>query len=284
MLVKYLISERLDMNGQFESLLIQVGNTANEIWLRGWAEANAGNISIRIDIDNLPEMLAAKGGWQNIGCALPEIAGDFFLVSGTGTFLKNFQAAPADNLGIIEIDSAGGRYRVIWGYLSGGSPTSELPAHLRTQAVKKTADREKYTTVLHVHCPHLTALGLTEKLDTAKLTTLLWQTHIECLIFLPDGVEYIPPMIPGSTELAEATAKAFAKRRVVVWQHHGIVAAGADLDHTVGLIHIIEKTCEIYLLACAAGTIENKISKDMLVEIANRFNLSADKEIMSLLK
>jgi rhamnulose-1-phosphate aldolase len=270
-----------EMNEKFETLLSQVGSTANEIWLRGWAEANAGNISVRIERDILPEKSAAEGGWKEIGRTLPEIAGDFFLVSGTGTYLKNFQRSPSDNLGIIEIDSTGGKYRVIWGCRSGRSPTSELITHLQAHSTRKAVSENKDRAVLHTHCPHLTAIGCIEKLNTEKLTSLLWQIHTECLILLPDGVEYIPWIMPGSAELADATAKGFAKRHVVVWQFHGIIAAGADLDKILGLIGTVEKTCGMYLQAKAAGGIKNKISKRELIEISKRFNLTPDEGIMS---
>lgn len=268
------------MDEKFETLLCRVGRTAEEIWLRGWAEANAGNISIRIDSNILPEKLSAKGRWKEIGSRLPDIAGDFFLVSGAGTYLKNFQPFPADNLGIIEIDSAGGKYKLVWGCESGCSPTSELITHLMAQSARKKTSEGKDRVVIHSHCPHITTLSFTEQLDTMRLTCLLWQMHTECLIMLPDGVEFVSWIMPGSAELAKATAKGFEKRRAVVWQYHGIVAAGPDLDGTLGIIQTIEKTCEIYLLAKAAGGIKNKISRQQLIEIAKHFNLRPDEEIM----
>ena len=42
------------MTGNFKILLKQTAETTNQIWLHGWAEANAGNISIRLDKSLLP--------------------------------------------------------------------------------------------------------------------------------------------------------------------------------------------------------------------------------------
>jgi rhamnulose-1-phosphate aldolase len=269
------------MNSDFGTLLNHVGKTADEISLRGWAEANAGNISIRIDGSIFTEKSSAKPVWKDIGCSLPRLAGDFFLVSGAGTYLKNFSSFPADDLGVIEINSEGDKYKVVWGYQNGLSPTSELATHLLAQSTRKKISKGADKVILHCHCPNITALGFTENLDTARLTSLLWQMHSECLIMLPDGVEYIPWLMPGSAALAEATAKAFEKRRAVVWQYHGIVAAGPDLDQTLGIIHIIEKTCGLFLQAKASGGIKSKITKQQLIDIAGNFNLTPDEEILS---
>ena len=43
---------------------------------------------------------------------------------------------PHKNL-IIEVDGAGENYRIMWGLVNGGKPTSELPSHLMNHEVKK---------------------------------------------------------------------------------------------------------------------------------------------------
>jgi len=269
------------MKEDFGTLLSDVGKTADEISLRGWAEANAGNLSVRIDADSFPQKSPANRQWKNIGCALPDIAGDFFLVSAAGAYLKNFQRAPARCLCVIQLDSTGSKFRVIWGCDNGGSPTSELISHLMAQSSKKMVHEGKDKVVIHCHCPNITALGCIENLDTIALTRLLWQTHTECIYFLPAGVEFIPCLLPGSADLAQATAKAFEKRSAAFWQHHGLIAAGPSLEQTLAVIQIIEKNCGIYLQAKAAGKIINKISKQQLLDIAEHFNLNPDKEIFS---
>ena len=41
-------------------------------------------------------------------------------------------------VGIIEIDETGEQYRICWGLLDGGKPTSEMPTHLMNLEVRKT--------------------------------------------------------------------------------------------------------------------------------------------------
>lgn len=38
---------------------------------------------------------------------------------------------------IIELDEKGENYRILWGLVNGGRPTSELPSHLMNHEVKK---------------------------------------------------------------------------------------------------------------------------------------------------
>jgi rhamnulose-1-phosphate aldolase len=296
------------MNKKFQSIIDRVADAANDIWLRGWAEANAGNISVRLDKSMLPHKnFCLSSKWQTIGHKFPQIAGDFFLVSAAGSFLKNFKTSPQENLGVIQIDLKGSRYKILWGFLpaccldlpaaptrvgrrwgrrretqrQAGSPTSELLTHLYIHSVRKKISKGTDKVVIHTHCPFLSALCFILSLDTVGLTQLLWRMHPECIISFPEGVCFIPWLLPGSLELAKNTAEACKSFRACIWQFHGIVAAGPDPDKTVGLIDTIEKACEIYIKAVSAGGIKNRLTKEQLVKIAGHFHLKPNKEILS---
>ena len=88
-------------------------------------------------------------------------------------------------------------------------------------------------------------------------------------------------MVPGSLELGDQTAKALDKRPVAIWQYHGVLATGKDLDEALGRIHVAEKAAEIYLKAKSAGGVHSFISDDQLLAIAKAFNLDYDKDIMA---
>jgi Class II Aldolase and Adducin N-terminal domain len=62
---------------------------------------------------------------------------------------------------------------------------------------------------------------------------------------VPAEVEFVPWMLPGSAQLAEATARALEKRRIAVWQFHGVRATGRNLDSTFGRIDTVEKAAAI---------------------------------------
>ena len=64
---------------------------------------------------------------------------EYFLVSGSGKFFGNIKSATEENICIVEVDDTGKNYRIVWGLVAGGRPTSELPAHLMNHSVKLTA-------------------------------------------------------------------------------------------------------------------------------------------------
>ena len=58
---------------------------------RGWAESNGGNISLRLNAENYAYFngFQPKSEWLKLPVAMPEIATERFLVTGTGRFLRN---------------------------------------------------------------------------------------------------------------------------------------------------------------------------------------------------
>jgi len=255
----------------FDDLLQQFVNTAHDLWLRGWAERNAGNISVHLTRAQMDSRFTADAGWCDTGIALPDLAGQHFLFTGSGQHMRNVERDPQGTLGVIELDEQGARYRTVWGFSRGCVPASELPAHLRIHSTRKD-DRA----VIHTHPTNIIALTCILDLDAASLTRLLWEMHPECLVVFPDGCGFLEFEIPGSDELARATAEALKTRRMTVWQHHGIIAAGPDLDTAFGLIDTAEKAAGIYIQAASLGPVKNKLSTDQLKALAKTFSLNPD--------
>jgi rhamnulose-1-phosphate aldolase len=255
----------------FDDLLQETVKTAHDLWLRGWAERNAGNISARLSESQLDRRFSEDADWCDTGIAVADLAGQHFLFTGSGQHMRNVERDPQGTLGVIELDGKGTRYRTAWGFSRGCVPASEMPAHLRIHATRKN-DRA----IIHTHPTNIVALTCALDLDAASLTRLLWEMHPECLVVFPDGCGFIEFEIPGSDELARATAEVLKTRRMAVWQHHGIVAAGPDLDTAFGLIDTAEKAAEIYLKAASLGPARHRLSTDQLKALAKRFNLKTD--------
>ena len=113
---------------------------ANDGYLQGWHERNGGNLSYRLkpeEVEMIRPRLNAPGEWTAIGTEVPGLAGEFFLVTGSGKYFRNIIVDPEVCLAIIELDEAGVNYRIRWGLVEGGRPTSELPTHLMNHEVKK---------------------------------------------------------------------------------------------------------------------------------------------------
>jgi rhamnulose-1-phosphate aldolase len=266
--------------------LNEVMRISTDLWKKGWAERNAGNISMRLSADDIGGLGSIKNDapWNELQKKVPDLGGEVFLISGTGKYLKNIALDPERNLGIIEIDKSGEKYKVIWGYSDGGSPSCELPSHLDVHSIKKTAAGSTKSTIIHTHPSNLIALTYSLELDTYKLTRLLWEMHVECIAVIPEGVEFLPWMVAGSNELADATAEAFIKRNVVVWQYHGAFGWGRNPDEVLGLIDTVEKAAEIFIKASSTGPVRSRLKPEQLGVIAQRFGAIPDKDIMEYMK
>lgn len=266
-----------------EILLRHISKTGRDLWDRGWAEANGGNISLRLNAEQaaVADGMVPKSDPIPLAVRVPTLGGERFLVTGTGRYLRNIEVAPERNVGIIELDIAGAAYRILWGFEPEGRPTSELGAHLLSHASVKAATGNRNHAVIHTHSPDLITLTyVMPGLDTARLSTLLWKMHAECAVVFPRGVEFLPWVMAGSTELAEATAAALAKRELALWEHHGIVSSGRNLDEAFGRVYVAEKAAGIYLKALSAGGVRVCFSNDQIARIARNFHCDLDASLL----
>lgn len=217
-------------------------------WIQGWHECHGGNLSYRVkeeEVQSVREELVTDGAWINLGVLLPELAGEYFLVTASGSFFRNVTLNPKDNFGMIELDEKGANYRIVWGLGNGGKPTSELPAHLMNHQVKKRVSKGTCRVVYHAHPANVIALSFVMPLDDITFTRELWEMEPECAMTFPEGMGVLPWMVPGTIEIAEKTCELMEEYNVVLWAQHGLFAAGDTFDNTFGLMHTVEKASEI---------------------------------------
>lgn len=215
---------------------------------QGWHERNGGNLSYRMkpeEVESVREGLSEEKPWQPIGTSVPGLAGEYFLVTGSGKYMRNVPLDPEANISIVEIDEAGENFRIRWGMRDGGRPTSELPTHLMNHEVKKEATNGKYRVIYHAHPANLIALTFVLPLTDEVFTRELWEMATECPVVFPSGIGVVGWMVPGGRDIAVETSKLMKQYDAAVWAHHGLFCAGEDFDLTFGLMHTIEKSAEI---------------------------------------
>lgn len=220
---------------------------AEDGWLQGWHERNGGNLSYRMkpeEVEAVKEEFDAKE-WHAIGTTVPNLTGEYFLVTGSGKYFRNVSIKPEDSMCIAEIDDKGENYRIVWGLVNGGRPTSEFPSHLMNHEVKKLATDGKYRVIYHCHPANTIALTFVLPLTDEAFTRELWEMATECPVVFPDGIGVVPWMVPGGRDIAVATSELMKQYDVAIWAHHGMFAAGEDFDLTFGLMHTVEKSAEI---------------------------------------
>ena len=124
--------------------------TCNDGWLQGWHERNGGNLSYRMkdsEVEEVRSLLHFDGEWKDIGAKVPGLAGEYFMVTGSGKYFRNVELGFEDCVCIIRLDGTGCRYQIVYGLVNGGRPTSELPSHLMNLEVKKRVTNGKYRVV-----------------------------------------------------------------------------------------------------------------------------------------
>ena len=199
------------------------------------------------EVESIRNRLNDHSVWTPIGVQVPDLAGEFFLVTGTGKYFRNIIVDPEACIAIIEIDEKGENYCIRWGLVEGGGPTSELPTHLMNHEVKKRVSSGTHRVIYHAHTTNVIALTFVLPLNDEIFTRELWEMATECPVVFPDGVGVIGWMVPGGREIALETGKLMEKYDAVIWAHHGMFCSGENFDLTFGLMHTIEKSAEILI-------------------------------------
>ena len=228
--------------------ITEMGRICTAMYAHGWDERNSGNISLLLREEEVADYLDISSILRKIpaGFAAPELAGKYFLVTGTGKYFKNVEYDPARNLGLVRISADGTEAELLWGFCDGGTFTSEFAAHMMSHAARLTVDPQQRV-VMHCHPTNLLAMTYVHDLDEREFTRTLWRMCTECVFVFPDGVNVLPWMVCGTNEIGMATAEKLKTARICVWAMHGIYAVGVGLDEAYGLIETAEKAAEVWL-------------------------------------
>jgi rhamnulose-1-phosphate aldolase len=198
-----------------------VALVASELARRGWAEANAGNISLRLSEGPILSSL---------------------LVKRANTRMRDLARNPTEGLCLLTFGAGDRSYSVV---PKGTQPSSELPTHV---AVHDMLARFRHRDRVVVHTHPTALISLTHQFqDQRRLIRMLLSTCTEAPILLQDRLTAIPFLPPGSTSLGRATATALEQFSAVIWPGHGIVAVGPTATSALDLVELAEKAAQIAL-------------------------------------
>lgn len=250
----------------------------NDGWLQGWHERNGGNLTYRMteaEVSGCKPYFTTPSDWVAMGVQAENLAGEYFITTGSGRFFRNVILEPAANIGIVEINNTGDSWRIVWGLENGAKPTSEFPSHFMNHSVRKAATNGANRVIYHAHTTNLIAMTYILPLTDRDFSRALWQSATECPVVFPGGVGVVQWMVPGGADIALATSEKMKHFDAAVWAHHGLFCSGPDFDITFGLMHTIEKAAQIYLLALSAGggKIMQTILDENLLAIADEFGV-----------
>lgn len=237
----------------------------------GFHERNGGNLSYWLTSEDVASLsgLEPAGEPHPLEAKIDGMAGEYFLVTASGSFMRSIPRNPERDLCIIRIENDELSYRLIWGLSSGGRPTSELESHLMNFAVRAAVPGRRCRVMYHAHPIHVIALSYLLPLDEKTITKALWASMIECPFLFPAGVGVVPPMIPGGAQIARLTSELIRSHDAVMWAHHGLFCCGASFQDAFGLMETIDKAAHLLLLVDGPSLKRvNRIDDSLLYEIA----------------
>lgn len=259
--------------------------TCMDGWDQGWHERNGGNLTYRMTDADVAAMRPyfdeQPRPWVPMGVTGRNLAGAYFIATGSGKYFRNVALDPADTLCVLEINDAGDSYRIVWGLVNGGRPTSEFPTHFMNHSVRTEATDGACRVIYHAHPGNVIALTYVLPLTDRDFTRALWKSATECPVVFSGGVGVVPWMVPGGADIALATCEKMKTYEAAVWAQHGLFCSGPDFDTTFGLMHTIEKAAQIHVLALSCGMgIRQTIEDNDLRAIAKEFGVQLREEFL----
>lgn len=254
-------------------------------WQQGWHERNGGNLTYRMteeDVKLCRPFFRAPSPWVQMDVQADNLAGEYFITTGSGKYFRNVEPDPVHSLGIVEINSEGDAWRIVWGLEDGGKPTSEFPSHFMNHSVRKEATNGANRVIYHCHATNIIALTYVLPLTDRDFSRALWQSATECPVVFPEGVGVCPWMVPGGADIARATSEKMKTYQAAIWAQHGLFVSGPDFDTAFGLAHTIEKSAEIYWKVLATGQpVRQTITDGALRAIAKDFGVTLNEMFLS---
>jgi rhamnulose-1-phosphate aldolase len=277
MLKNDFMSDDRSANAEIKDVLEEIAEVAGFLWQKGWAERNAGNISM--NISDISHQYLKSNNFDlpvKLNPTFSNLANQFILVTGTGTRMRDVFKNPDKHCCIISLDSEGCHYRILSKNDAGTGlkPTSELPTHLAIHDML-AANKRPERVVVHTHPDNLIALTHIEEFcDENRINKRLWSIQPETCLFVHDGLGFVNYLMTGTDELAQATIRALQNHRVVLWEKHGCLAIGKTAGEAFDLIDILDKSTSIFFTCKKAGYHVDGIKKTDLDELRRAFGIA----------
>lgn len=266
--------ERLFEKKFIRKILEEISSVAGYLWERGWAERNAGNLSVNIsglvshgELSKLPSY-----PFLPLSRSYPSLSGKVFLITGAGTRMRDVAKHCMENVRIIYISENGSAYHIISASDDPGTlkPTSELATHLAIHQMLIQRNRPEKA-ILHTHATEIVALTQIRGMNSeASLNRLFHTMHPETAMYLPDGCGFIPYTLAGTESLAQATVRNFENHKVVIWEKHGCMSIGESVPDALDNIDIVVKPAKIWFMVKNTGFDPEGMTEEQLRQLFNQ--------------
>jgi len=234
-------------------IIKEISSVAGYLWEKGWAERNAGNLSVNVtEFVLIPDIKLYS---FKLGMKIPSLANCVLLVSSSGSKMREMKDSPLNHLIFLVFDKEGGsfsKYKLNSRrhyFITEDIPSSELPVHLFIHGFIKNKN-PGLKSVLHTHPTELISLSHRKECSNEKrMNRMLASAHTEFKLFFPGGLGLIKEQESGNTRIAAETIKSLETHDLVLWKKHGVISVSDTIENAFDLIDIANKAAKIFLLA-----------------------------------
>ena len=213
---------------------------------KGWVESRAGNLSYRIEDNDLQTWLISNSQHWIIQNAEYKYEGNTptLLITNSGSKFRNIAKQPYQHCCFVYFKD-GNIY--IHSSSENNVPSSELESHLLIhQLLMQTQPHKK--AVVHIHPTNL--IAFTNKyydLNNNDLNSILQDINPDIDSYITKKTGWLNHFKAGSYELAINTLPLISEHDLIVWKKHGCLAIGDSFWDAIDLIDVIDKVAQIGL-------------------------------------
>lgn len=261
---------------ELDDLLTMMGEAGRHLADIEASEGAAGNISVCLRWPLEPRSRFPVMGEIELPQPVPELAGATFLVTGSGRRLREMIDEPTASIACIVVDEGGETGKLYTSYQKRFERvTSEFNSHLAVHYDQICATNTNFHAVIHAQPVHLTYLShIPRYQDKHYLNTHLLRWQPETIVNLPEGIGFIPFLVPSSPELMTANVEALRKHRIVIWAKHGVMArSDVSVKRAADRVEYAETAAKYEYLNLSDGEIGEGLRAEEIRAICKMFDV-----------
>jgi rhamnulose-1-phosphate aldolase len=270
------MSHEKDCHQTLDQIASEMGVVGQRLVEIGATEGGAGNLSVYYTSSLKFEHLFPQEESVTLPLRVPALAERWVLATGSGCRLRDIKEDPPGNLGLLRINPDGDTASLYSSHRRNFTRlTSELNSHLAVHQDYAARTGGEFQSLVHAQPVHLTFLSHLpryQEQDYLNRALLRWQP--ETIVNFPEGIGFIPFLVPGSTELMQANVAMLRNHRLVIWSKHGVMArfAGSIL-HAVDWVEYVEAAAHYEYLNLTLGESESGLTGPEIQQICRAFGV-----------
>lgn len=211
-------------------ILAQIGEAGRRLSDLGATAGAAGNLSVYLRGAVAPSDDFPNRERVDLPVAVPELAGGALLITGSGVRLREIATDPTLHLALLIVEEGG---KTGWLHTAPRRRfdrlTVECNSHLAVHQDRVARTGQMFHALIHAQPFYLTFLSHIPRCQSSaglSRSVLRWQP--ETIYHLPEGIAYLPFLLPTSSELMAANIEALRTHQVALWAKHGVMARSDD--------------------------------------------------------